>query len=40
MANIEVPRCLRRVSLSDLNYDLIVELTNLVLGLDDYHIEP
>jgi molybdopterin-guanine dinucleotide biosynthesis protein MobB len=40
MADIEVSECLRRVSLSELNDDLIAKLTTLVLGLDDYQAEP
>ncbi len=36
MADIDVPNCLRRVSFSELNDDLIAELTNQVLALDDY----
>ena len=40
MTDIEVLECLRRVSLSELNDDLIAKLTKLVLGLDDYQAEP
>ena len=36
MADIEVTQCLRKLSLAELNDDLITELTNLVLSLDDY----
>lgn len=36
MADIEVPNCLKKVSLSELNDELIAELTNQVLALDDY----
>jgi molybdopterin-guanine dinucleotide biosynthesis protein MobB len=36
LADIEVPECLRRLSLSELNDDLITELTAQVLSLDDY----
>lgn len=36
MADIDVPNCLRKVSLSELNDDLIAELTAQVLALDDY----
>ena len=39
MEDIKVPECLRRVSLSELNDNLITELTNLVLGLDDYQVD-
>jgi len=40
MADIEVTECLRRVSLSELNDDLIAELTEQVLALEDYQAEP
>ncbi|NMB86308.1 MAG: molybdopterin-guanine dinucleotide biosynthesis protein B [Methanosaeta sp. PtaB.Bin018] len=36
MGDIEVSNCLRRVMLSDLNDALVNELTELVLGLEDY----
>jgi molybdopterin synthase catalytic subunit len=40
MADIEVTQCLRKLSLAELNDDLITELTNLVLSLDDYKVKP
>lgn len=40
MADIEVSECIRRVSFPELNDDLIYELTNLVLGMDDYQADP
>ena len=40
MEDIEVPQCLRSVSLSELNNDLIAELTKIVLNLNDYQAEP
>jgi molybdopterin synthase catalytic subunit len=36
MSDIDVPNCLKKVSLSELNDDLIAELTAQVLALDDY----
>lgn len=36
MTDIEVTNCLRKVSLAELNDDLIAELTQQVLALDDY----
>ncbi len=36
MANIDVPNTLRRVLVSEINDDLICELTKLVLRLEDY----
>ena len=40
LGDIEVPQALGKVELSKLDDDLIGELTDLVLGLDDYCIEP
>jgi molybdopterin-guanine dinucleotide biosynthesis protein MobB len=40
LADIEVPECLRRLSLSELNDALITELTAQVLSLDDYQADP
>ena len=40
MADIEVTECLRRLSLSELNDDLIAKLTNLVLSMDNYKVKP
>jgi molybdopterin synthase catalytic subunit len=40
MEDIEVPECLRSVSLSELNNDMIAELTKIVLDLDDYQVMP
>lgn len=37
MADIDVPNTLRKVKVSEVNDDLIVELTELILRLDDYH---
>lgn len=36
MADIDVPNTLRKVKVSEVNDDLIEELTELILGLDDY----
>lgn len=36
MADIDVPNTLRKVKVSDVNDDLIGELTELILRLDDY----
>lgn len=36
LADIEVTECLRRLSLAELNDDLITELTAQVLSMDDY----
>jgi molybdopterin-guanine dinucleotide biosynthesis protein MobB len=36
MADIDVPNTLRKVNVSEVNDDLIGELTEMVLGLDDY----
>ncbi len=36
MADIDVPNTLRKIKVSDVNDDLVGELTELVLGLDDY----
>jgi molybdopterin synthase catalytic subunit len=38
--DIEVTECLRRLSFSELNEDLIAELTNLVLSMDNYKVKP
>lgn len=40
MADIEVPNCLRKVMLSELNDALMEELVSQVLGLDDYQVAP
>jgi len=37
MADIEVPNCLRKVMLSELDQTMVDELTELILGLEDYH---
>ena len=39
MADMEVTNCLRKVSLAELDDDLIAELTEQVLVLDDYQAE-
>ncbi len=39
MADIDVPNTLRKVKVSEVNDDLIGELTELILGLDDYRQE-
>jgi len=39
MADIEVTKCLRKLSLAGLNDDLIAELTNRVLSMDDYKVK-
>lgn len=39
LSDMEVTGCLRKVSLSELNDDLITELTKQVLSLDDYKKE-
>lgn len=39
MADIEVPDCIRRVSIAELNDDLIAKLTKQVLDLEDYQVE-
>ncbi len=39
MADIDVPNTLRRVSVSEVNDDMICELTELVMRLEDYHPE-
>jgi len=39
MADFEVTECLRRVSLAELNEDLIADLTAQVLALEDYRGE-
>jgi len=39
LSDIEAAECLRRISLSDLNDDLINELTRQVLALDDYQTD-
>ncbi len=39
LSDMEVPGCLRKVSLSELNDDLITELTKQVLSLDDYQAD-
>jgi molybdopterin-guanine dinucleotide biosynthesis protein MobB len=39
LADIEVTECLRRLSLAELNDDLITELTAQVLSLDDYEAD-
>ncbi|MDM7913506.1 MAG: molybdopterin-guanine dinucleotide biosynthesis protein B [Methanotrichaceae archaeon] len=39
MADIDVPNTLRKVKVSEVNDDLIEELTELVLRLEDYHPE-
>ncbi len=36
MANIDVPNTLRKVALSEVNEKLVEELTETVLGLEDY----
>lgn len=36
MADIEVTNCLRKISLAELNDDLVAELTAQVLSLNDY----
>ena len=40
MADIEVPNCLRKVMLSELNDALIEELVSQILSLDDYQAAP
>lgn len=40
MADIAVTQCLRRLSLPELNDDLLNELTHLILEMDDYQAEP
>jgi molybdopterin synthase catalytic subunit len=37
MADIDVPNTLRKVRVSDINDDLIDDLTELILNLEDYH---
>jgi molybdopterin synthase catalytic subunit len=39
MADIDVPNTLRKVKVSDINDDLIGDLTELILGLEDYRPE-
>jgi len=39
LSDIEVPGCLRSISLAGLNDDLIAELTKQVLSLDDYRAD-
>lgn len=39
MADIDVPNTLRRVKVSEINEDLIGDLTELILGLEDYRPE-
>jgi len=39
LSDIEAAECLRKISLSDLNDDLINELTRQVLALDDYQTD-
>ncbi|MEN6332298.1 MAG: molybdopterin-guanine dinucleotide biosynthesis protein MobB, partial [Smithella sp.] len=39
LSDIEVDECLRKISLSELNDDLITELTKQVLSLDDYQAD-
>lgn len=39
MADIDVPNTLRRVKVSEVNGDLVGELTEMVLGLEDYRPE-
>ncbi len=38
MADIEVPNCLRKLMLSELDQTMVDELTELILGLEDYHL--
>jgi molybdopterin-guanine dinucleotide biosynthesis protein MobB len=40
MADIEVPNCLRKVMISELNDALVEELVEQVLGLDHYQSAP
>ncbi len=37
MADIDVPNILRKIKVSDINDNLIEDLTELVMGLEDYH---
>jgi molybdopterin synthase catalytic subunit len=39
MADIDVPNTLRKVKVSEINDDLISDLTELILGLEDYRLE-
>jgi molybdopterin synthase catalytic subunit len=36
MADIEVPDMVRRVTLSEVNEELVEELTEMILGMEDY----
>lgn len=38
MADIQVPNCLRKVMLSELDETKVDELTELILGLEDYRL--
>jgi molybdopterin-guanine dinucleotide biosynthesis protein MobB len=37
MADIDVPNMVRRVRLNDLNEVLVEELTEMIMGMEDYH---
>ena len=37
MADIEVPNALRKVKISEIDEKLVEELTQMVLGMEDYH---
>lgn len=39
MAEIDVPNMVRRVMLSDVNEALVEELTQMILGMEDYRVE-
>ena len=36
MADIDVPNMVRKVSLSDINEGLVDDLTQMILGMEDY----
>lgn len=38
MGDIEVPNCLRKLELSELDQTMVDELTELILGLENYHL--
>lgn len=39
MGDIEVPDMVRRVTLSEVNEELVDELTEMILGMEDYRVE-